>query len=300
MKALISKSKIHGKVDAPSSKSYTQRGLMCAALAKGRSEIIRPLTADDTIAARETLEKIGVSIKNAGNSWVVTSNKLHQPDSELNCRDSAATLRFMTAICALVPGTSRLTAGPSLSQRPVGPLADALTRLGTECSTRNGKAPVTVRGGKIKGGIVELPADISSQFISALLFISPLAEGGMTISLTCSPESKPYVLMTRDCMKTFGVDVEHNLDFTLLHVPQQQYKPANYIVEGDWSSASYLLSLGAVAGNTEVTNLNSKSRQADSEIWILLNRMGARMKAGHGSIIMQQSKLQAFRADLSN
>jgi len=119
MKALISKSKIHGKVDAPSSKSYTQRGLMCAALAKGRSDIIRPLTADDTIAARETLEKIGVSIKNAGNSWVVTSNKLHQPDSELNCRDSAATLRFMTAICALVPGTSRLTAGPSLSQRPV-------------------------------------------------------------------------------------------------------------------------------------------------------------------------------------
>jgi 3-phosphoshikimate 1-carboxyvinyltransferase len=159
---------------------------------------------------------------------------------------------------------------------------------------------VTIRDGKLQGGKVELPGNISSQFVSALMFVAPLAAEGMTIELTSAPESRPYIVMTRDCMHTFGVEVGHNLDFTHLHIHHQHYKPAKYVIEGDWSSASYLLALGAVAGQTEVVNLYPKSRQADSEIWILLNRMGAHMKAGHGSITMNKSKLHAFRADLTD
>ncbi|MBN1374925.1 MAG: 3-phosphoshikimate 1-carboxyvinyltransferase [Dehalococcoidia bacterium] len=300
MKAVISKSKIHGKTAAPSSKSYTLRGLICAALAEGQSEIIHPLEADDTIAAREVLDKIGVGVRDEGGLWAVNGGKFRPPGCDLYCHDSAGTLRFMMAVCATVPGTCILTAGHSLSRRPLGPLATALQDLSIDCSTDEGKAPVTIKGGKLQGGRVTLDGDISSQFVSALMFIAPLAENGMTIELTSRVESRPYIMMTRDCMKTFGIDMEHNLDFTRMDIPRQKYRPSRYYVEGDWSSASYLLALGAVAGETEVLNLYPKSRQADCEIWILLNRMGANMKAGHGALMLSQSVLHAFRADLTD
>jgi 3-phosphoshikimate 1-carboxyvinyltransferase len=300
MRAIISKSSINGKAEAPSSKSFTLRALMCAALAKGQSEIVNPLEADDTIAASDVLRKIGVKIRRHDNVWTVTGDTFKQPETELYCGDSAGTLRFMMAICSLVPGTCHLTAGPSLSKRPVEPLDETLRQLGIQCSTTNGKAPVLIKGGKLLGGTVELPGDISSQYISALLFVSPCSENGMAISLTSRPESKPYILMTRDCMHVFGIEVSHNLDFTRLSIQRQQYHPSRYMVEGDWSSASYLLALGAVAGETEVTNLNPNSRQADSEIWILLNRMGATMKAGHGTLTVRKSRLNAFKADLTD
>lgn len=145
-----------------------------------------------------------------------------------------------------------------------------------------------------------MPGDISSQYVSALLFIAPFAEEGLTIRLTSPLESKPYVMMTLDCMKNFGVEVFHAPDLSYFTVKPQPYIPANYHVEGDWSSASYLLALGAAAGQTEVTNLVANSRQADRDIWILMNRMGAEVIAGHDSITVRQSRLKAFRADLSD
>jgi 3-phosphoshikimate 1-carboxyvinyltransferase len=300
MKALITRSSIDGSVRAPSSKSYTLRGLMCSALTNGGSAIAQPLEADDTLAACDVLRKIGVNITDMKDTWMVRGGRFRQPETDLFCRDSAGTLRFMTAICALVPGTSRLTAGPSLARRPIGPLAEALRRLGVDCVTHNGMPPVLVRGGKLGGGTIELAGDISSQFISALMFIAPLTQNGMDIVLTSRPESAPYIIMTRDCMRAFGVSAEHDADFTRISVRPQQYEPAIYSVEGDWSSASYLLALGAVAGRTEVTNLNTNSHQADAEISRLLNKMGARVQEGEGATTVLQSKLKPLRADLSD
>ena len=119
MKASISKSEVLGKVAAPSSKSYTIRGLICAALANGKSEIVAPLASDDTIAAINVLKKVGVNIRKQKTAWKVEGGVFHAPISELFCGDSAATLRFMTAIGAIIPGVCHLTAGPSLSRRPV-------------------------------------------------------------------------------------------------------------------------------------------------------------------------------------
>ena len=300
MRALISKSSLKGRAEAPSSKSYTLRGLMCAALASGQSEISRPLISDDTEAAREVLEKIGVGIQQDAGSWLVSGGHFHQPDSDLFCRDSAGTLRFMTAICSLIPGRCRLTAGPSLSKRPVKPLLQALQRLGVNCFSPGDAAAVIVEGGQLKGGTVELPGDISSQFISAILFISPLTEDGMTIRLTTPLKSKPYILMTLDCMQSFGAKVELAPDMTRFAVERQAYKPARYTVEGDWSSASYLLSLGAVAGETEVVNLNPESRQGDREILNLFKNMGASIHVGQDLITVKKSNLKTVKADLSD
>jgi 3-phosphoshikimate 1-carboxyvinyltransferase len=116
MKAHIDRSRIAGQVIAPASKSYTIRGLMCAALAGGGSQIVNPLSAEDTEAASRVLAQVGVGVLPDGYRWRISGGALRQSDAELFCGESAATLRFMTAICALVPGQSRLTAGPSLAR----------------------------------------------------------------------------------------------------------------------------------------------------------------------------------------
>jgi 3-phosphoshikimate 1-carboxyvinyltransferase len=300
MRALISKSRVQGSAEAPSSKSYTLRGLMCAALADGRSEIMRPLHADDTEAGREVLQQIGIAFTEKADSWIVSGGAFREPASELFCRNSAGTLRFMTAICSLVPGTCHLTAGLSLSRRPILPLVTALRKLGVNCYSEGTAALVTVQGGRLKGGKTELPGDVSSQLVSALLFIGPLAKEGMELELTPPVESRPYISMTIDCMKQFGVKVEHSPDFMRYKIKPQAYRPARYRAEGDWSSASYLLSLGAVAGDVDVSNLSSGSLQADRQIWILLKKMGADIHAGHISVRARQSRLKAIRADLSD
>jgi 3-phosphoshikimate 1-carboxyvinyltransferase len=300
MRASIYKSEIKGKVRAPSSKSYTIRGLMCAALAKGESEILTPLAADDTQAALNILRRVGTSINQQDNLWKVSGGNFHKPDSDLLCGDSAATLRFMTAICSLVPGRCRLVPEPSLSQRPVKPLIQALRQLGVSCSSDGEVPPVTVEGGRLKGGTTELPGDISSQFVSALLFISPLAEEGVTIRLTTPLESKPFILMTLDCLERFGIEVEISKDLRQFEVSKQNYRPARYEVEGDWSSASYLLALGALSGEVEVQNLNPESRQGDKMILNFLRDMGASVKIKQNSVIMRKSRLKAIRADLAD
>ena len=300
MRAFISKSDIHGAVKAPSSKSYTLRGLICAALAEGTSEILGPLPADDTEAAREVLGKIGVLIEEGKDAWLVSGGRFKTPNSDLYCRDSAGTLRFMTAVCSLVPGTCRLTAGPSLSKRPVGPLVEALKQVGVNCKSDSGFAPVTVEGKSLKGGVTVLPGDISSQFVSALLFIAPLAPHEMAIKLSTPPESKPYVMMTLDCMQSFGVKVKASAGLRSFKVARQSYKPAKYNVEGDWSSASYPLALGAAGGEVQVNNLNLHSRQADRAIVYLLKKMGAHIQTDHDAVSVKMSPLKPLRADLSD
>jgi len=198
-----------------------------------------------------------------------------------------------------VPGRSRLTAGPSLSQRPVVTLINALKQLGVNCSSDGETAPVTVSGGGVRGGTAELPGDISSQYISALLLIAPLAEEGAVISLTTPLRSQPYVLMTLDCLAAFGVEASYPPDMRKITVSRQDYQPASYDVEGDWSSASYFLGLGALSGEVTVENLNPRSRQGDKMIIDILRDMGAPVKINGSTVTVRKAHLNPIQADLS-
>ena len=300
MKASVSKSEIRGRVVAPSSKSYTIRGLMCAALARGDSEIARPLASEDTDAAVSVLDQTGVRTDQDEDHWRVHGGTFHQAEGDLFCGESATTLRFMTAVSSLVPGRHRLTAGPSLSARPVRPLVDALRKLGVTCSCEGDLPPVVVQGGSLRGGTTELPGDISSQFVSALLLAAPFSEKGVTIRLTTPLESAPYVLMTLDCMQWFGISVAFSDGMDAFEVARQAYRPTRYQVEGDWSSASYLVALGALAGEVEVENLSRESLQADRVVLDFLQEMGASVIVNGNSITVRKSGLRAIRADLSN
>jgi 3-phosphoshikimate 1-carboxyvinyltransferase len=300
MKASISKSEACGKAAAPSSKSYTIRGLICAALTEGKSEIISPLASDDTTAAINVLKKVGVNIRQQKTSWKVDGGNFKAPTGDLFCGDSAATLRFMTAFGAIIPGVSHLTAGPSLSRRPVKVLIDALQKLGVKCSASGDLPPVTVEGGKFAGGITSLPGNISSQYVSALLHIAPFAKEGMTVKLTTPLESRPYVMMTLETMHWFGINAVFDENLDKFEISHQKYRPTKYHVEGDWSSASYLLSLGAMAGEIEVNNLDMQSLQGDRMLLQFLRDMGAHTVAGRNSINIVKSNLKAIKADLTD
>ncbi len=297
MRIFIEKSRIRGAIAAPSSKSYTIRGLICAALAEGESRLISPLSSDDTEAALKVLGQIGVGLKKGAGCWQVSGGHLKPPAEDLFCRDSAATMRFMTAICSLIPGSCRLVAGESLSRRPLEPLLQALRQLGVKCHAE--VKSVVVDGG-LRGGTTEIPGDISSQFISALLLVAPLAEEGITIRLTTPPESKPYLEMTLNCLAQFGITVKTAADLTEFVVPRQQYRPANYTIEGDWSSASYFLALGALSDGVTVTNLKQKSLQGDKIMLNLLGDMGAHISSSGDAVSLSGTGLKAITADLSD
>ena len=300
MKVLVEKSRVTGKVIAPASKSYTIRGLICAALASGESEVINPLISDDTEAARKVLSNIGVKIQQEEGLWRVIGGDLHKPATDLFCADSAATLRFMTAVCSLISGECRLVTGPSLARRPVKTLVQALRQLGVDCYCQGEVAPVTVKGGRLKGGTTELPGDISSQFISALLIASPFAKQKVQIRLTTPVESKPYLLMTLDCMKRFGIEVAASPDLREFVIAPQRYQPARYRVEGDWSSASYFLALGTLSGTVAVENLNLESQQGDRIMLDFLRDMGASVELSRDTVTVRKSRLNAIQANLSD
>ena len=299
MKVIISKSEARGRVSVPSSKSQTIRGLMCAALTKGESQIVNPLVCEDTSAAIDVLSKVGIRIQQDKGLWRVAGGTLRVPDTDLHCGESATTLRFMTAICSLIPGKCRLVGGPSLSRRPVRSLVEALKKLGVKCSIE-GKTtpPVIVEGGTLRGGLTELPGNISSQFISALLLVAPFAQNEVSIRLTTAMTSKPYVLMTLRGLRKFGINVRTEFDKFI--VRPQRYRPAKFTVEGDWSSASYFLALGAVAGDVEVENLSTASVQGDRVVLDLLRNMGAAVRIGTDTISVSRAGLKAVHADMSD
>ena len=300
MKVSISKSTIKGSVAAPSSKSYTIRALICAALADGESEIINPLGSDDTEACQDILSGLGVRTEQDEKSWLVKGGTLHQPGRDLYCRESAATQRFMTAVCSIVPGVCRLTSAPSLAKRPVQPLLQPLHQLGVNCNYNEVDSTITVNGGNLRGGTAELPGNISSQYVSALLFISPFAEEGVTVRLTTPLESRPYVSMTLDCLEKFGIEIETSDELREYRTARQTYKPAKYRIEGDWSSASYLLAAGAISGDITVKNLNPDSLQGDKVILEILEDMGVSVEISNDGIAVKESLLKAIQADLTD
>jgi 3-phosphoshikimate 1-carboxyvinyltransferase len=300
MKVTIYKSKIWGNVKAPSSKSYTIRALMCASMAPGESRIYFPLNSDDTEASKNVLRKVGVRIDQVGESLVVNGGMFTEAQCDLYCNDSATTLRFMTAIASVIQGKTRLVPGPSLKNRPIEPLIQVLRQIGVNCYLCENESTVIVESDGLKGGLVKLAGNVSSQFLSALLLIGPFTEEGIRINLSSPLQSKPYILMTIECLKEFGIHVKVSEDFTEFTVTNQLFRPTEYVVEGDWSSASYLLALGAVSGRIEVTNLELESMQGDKILLDFLREMGALIERNRESIVVKSSELRALKADLKD
>ncbi|MCX6641900.1 MAG: 3-phosphoshikimate 1-carboxyvinyltransferase [Candidatus Bathyarchaeota archaeon] len=299
MNVTVKPSSVKGTVDAPASKSMTHRILLLGALADGQSVIRNPLSAEDTDATREVLNLLGVEIENNDDVWRLQGGVLHTSPEPLNCRESGTTLRFMTAICGLINGDSILTGGSSLRARPIQPLLNALKHIGVDSKSSEGFPPVTIQGtGILRGGSTELPGNISSQYVSALLTVAPLAEDPVEINLTTRLESKPYVEMTLHAMRLFGVEPYVSTNLMRFEIPTKRYSATDVRVEGDWSSAAFLLAAGALSVEVSVTGLDLKSAQADKAIIEILLQMGADVKVTDNKVTSKLSKLGGIDIDM--
>ena len=297
---------IRGTVKAPPSKSYSHRAVILASLAHGTSKLYDVLYSEDVLASiracealgaviskkKEIILKGGKSVKTDYLEVQGTGGKLHNtnPEDMIDLANSGTTLRIMTSLAALSDNEVVFTGDDSLKTRPMGALLDALKPLGVKTVSINGndKAPLKIFPG-YQGGESEILGSISSQFISSILISSPLTEQGVFLEVFPQFVSKPYVDMTISIMKTFGVEV--GAEETGLHdvctsceerclgvdysVEPQSYESCDYVVEGDYSSASYLLAAAAIAGgDIRVQNLFKNSKQGDKLIIDILKDMG--------------------------
>ena len=301
MRVTVSRSVLDGAVRAPPSKSVTHRALVCSALAYGESTVLNPLESDDTRATVEALRALRVEVEESPGLLRVRGGPLEVALDVINCGESGTTMRFMTAVCTLAQGRCTLTGGRSLLRRPVGPLVKALNMLGASVTCRAGLPPVFVDGrGRLPGGSARMPGDVSSQFVSAILLSAPRAEEGVDLKLTTPLVSRPYVELTMHVQRLFGVRVEASGGFSRFLVEPQEYRPTTVRVEGDWSSASVMLSAGALAGRVIVEGLNPESPQPDRRVVEILREMGASVRVSGERVVVESGDLRAVDVDLSD
>jgi len=299
-------STLRGTVEAPPSKSLTHRVFIAVMLSSGVSVIKNPLICDDTLATLDACRMLGAKIreKEMGLFEILGRSKPLTPENVINCRESASTIRFLTPVCALAEGISVLTGEDNLRRRPMGPLLNAMRHLGIQCYSTRGNScpPVIVFGGGIKGGKVYMPGDVSSQFVSGLLFATPMAREDTQIEMTTALESKPYVEITMSILRSHGVEVEADPNFKSFHVPcNQKYAPSNHTIEGDYSSAAFILAAAAITNSKiRVTNLREDSLQGDRIFLNILRKTGVEVDVGKNLVEVEGEKtnLQPFNVDL--
>ncbi|MFW6117544.1 MAG: 3-phosphoshikimate 1-carboxyvinyltransferase [Thermoproteota archaeon] len=294
-----------GEVHAPPSKSYTHRTVIAASLSKGTSKISNPLTSDDTQATLRAVKAFGAEVELHKNQWIIQGKGTVTPASNpVHCKESGSTLRFMIPVAALSRNPSTFLLGSSLATRPLTPLLTSLKHLGTESSLNLNTAPPSVKiyGGGIRGGKTTIRGDVSSQFISGLLFACPKAKRTTDIQITTHLESKNYVQMTLQVISKHGINVSTSSDLTHMKIPPNQiYEPVDHEVPGDFSSAAFILAAAAITSSKiKVEGLNPNSLQADRAILGILSRMGSKVKVGHREVEVQGAPLQALQLDASN
>lgn len=289
MKRITPINEINAVVSVPGSKSYTQRALITASLASGRSVLRNALISEDTDYLMEALSSLGAGIAVHGNDIEVegTGGRVVAPSSALYLGNNGTGLRFLVGMVSMGHGTFVLDGSPRMRQRPIQPLVDALNRIGVEafCVDGTGCPPVQVEAAGLPGGETRLDTALSSQYVSSLLLAAPYAEKDIEIGASTLIPSWPYVELTLDVMAQFGIAVE-DFDKKRFRVrAPQTYQAKEYVIEGDVSSATYFMAAAAIIGRSvRVSNINGNSLQGDLRFLEILDTMGCGVSASEEGV----------------
>jgi len=295
---------VEATLTLPGSKSYTHRALVAAALAQGESILSNALQAEDTELTAQALVRLGAGIRwqetaiwvqGTGGRWAPVTDPLH-------LGNSGTSMRFLTALTALGQGKYVLTGSDRLCQRPMGELLEALGQLGVSAVSERGDGcpPVLVQGG-LSGGRARLSGAISSQYLSALLFIGPLAPQGAEIEITGELVSRPYVDLTLEVLRDFGISY-YREGYRYFQLPGgQRYLPQDYEIEADASNASYFWAAAALTGGrVTITNLSLDSCQGDVDFLAVLARMGCHLSTSPAGLTVAGGPLRGIEVNMAN
>lgn len=286
---------LSGEISAPSSKAQTHRALVAGLLTDGTTKITHPLSCDDTEATANAVSILGAKIiRDAWNWTVQSSGNPSRPVREILCGESGVTLRFMIPIVSLTGGKAVVRAREGLIRRPLEPLAKAMEQLGVKLI--HGDDLVKIEGGPPKGGTVRIRGDVSSQFISGLLFAGPLMKDGLRLELTSPLESRHYVTLTIETMKQHGIKVQSNREMSHFEIlPTQRYCPAVHPISGDYSSAAFTLSAAAITNSKVlVRNLSRTKAEPDAVLVQILSLMGAEATVVEDGVFVHGGRLKAI------
>lgn len=303
MKLRLTPSKLSGTVPAPPSKSCMHRALICAAAADKPTKIICNSFSKDTEATMACLSALGARFERMDDAVTVYPIDRNENSAEpciLDCNESGSTLRFMLPFAAALGKKCTLIGAERLGQRPLLPLCDALGNHGVTPQYGDSFLPCNIEG-TLSGGVYEIPGDISSQFITGLLFALGVIGGG-EIRTTTPLKSGPYIDITTDIQKKFGINIEKTENGYIVPPGQKYTSPGEIEIEGDYSNGAFWLVAGAVGGEAAVTctSLREDTLQGDSKIVEVLQLMGADITRRGSSVTVRKSSLKAVEIDCSD
>ena len=287
-----------GTLAAPPSKSMAHRAVLCAALAEGESRLANLAHSQDIDATLGAAAAFGAQVE-AGESAarIAGAHPLHAPAGPVDCCESGSTLRFLIPLAALTGQPVTFTGRGRLMQRPQSVYQELFDARGLRFEQRDG---ALTAAGPLAPGAFELAGDVSSQFVSGLLFALPLLDGESTLRLRPPVESRSYIEMTRAAQRRFGVESRW-LDENTLAVPGGQvYRPQEMAIEGDWSQAAFPAVLGALAGEVTVAGLEAGTLQGDAVILDILRRCGGRAEQMPAGFRFAKGALRGVEIDLAD
>ena len=287
-----------GVLAAPPSKSMAHRAVLCAALADGESRLTGLAHSQDIDATLAAAAALGAQVE-AGESWarIAGAAPLQAPAAPVDCCESGSTLRFLIPLAALTGRPVAFTGRGRLMQRPQSVYQELFASQGLRFEQEGDTLTVA---GPLRPGCFSLAGDVSSQFISGLLFALPLLDGDSRLCLKPPVESRSYIEMTRAAQSLFGVASAWLDEYTLAVPGGQAYRPRDMAIEGDWSQAAFPAALGALAGDVTVTGLEPGTLQGDAVILDILRRCGGRAEAVPGGVRFQKSALHGTKIDLAD
>ena len=287
-----------GVLAAPPSKSMAHRAVLCAALADGESRLTGLAHSQDIDATLAAAAALGAQVE-AGESWarIAGAAPLQAPAAPVDCCESGSTLRFLIPLAALTGRPVAFTGRGRLMQRPQSVYQELFASQGLRFGQEGDTLTVA---GPLRPGCFSLAGDVSSQFISGLLFALPLLDGDSRLCLKPPVESRSYIEMTRAAQSRFGVASAWLDEYTLAVPGGQAYRPRDMAIEGDWSQAAFPAALGVLAGDVTVTGLEPGTLQGDAVILDILRRCGGRAEAVPGGVRFQKSALHGTKIDLAD
>ncbi|KAA9004016.1 3-phosphoshikimate 1-carboxyvinyltransferase [Paenibacillus spiritus] len=293
---------LSGEIGALSSKNYTTRYLLVAALSEGTSTVYYPAHSEDSDAIRRCIADLGAELQEDGEKIVIRGFGRHpKPVKELNVGNAGAVLRFLMAVAALCPDVTFVNTYPdSLGKRPHDDLIEALGQMNVEIEHNAGRLPIRIRGGQPQGGRIRVSGEVSSQYLSALLFLTPLLEEDSEITVTGDLKSKVVVGQTLEVLEQAGIVIHAAEDYLSFRVPgRQSYAAKTYTVQGDYPGSAAVLAAAAVTeSDVTIHRLAENSRQGERAVVDVLRMMEVPLTHENGTVHVQGTgRLKAVEFD---